>query len=189
MTGGKLRGVKHFDSKAEVELYIRSLPLLSAFYMPAFYMQNMTIMFKPKPTPDGNTFHFSNTWSPTTTIPLISITDTGKFIAPILTNPEKYAGKVFTAATAYYTPLEMVDAWTKVTGKKVEFVQLPHGTSRSTSLSPEMRQSLQESTGLIKDYSYYGPTGREDLEWSLAQVGEKLTSWEEFVRENEPWFD
>ena len=48
MTEGKLTGVKHFDSKATVETYIRGLPIKSAFYMPAFYMQNMTSMFKPK---------------------------------------------------------------------------------------------------------------------------------------------
>ena len=48
MTEGKLTGVKPFDSKAEVETYIRGLPIKSAFYMPAFYMQNMTSMFKPR---------------------------------------------------------------------------------------------------------------------------------------------
>lgn len=48
MTEGKLSGVKHFDSKAEVEVYIRGLPIMSVFYMPAFYMQNMTSLFKPK---------------------------------------------------------------------------------------------------------------------------------------------
>ena len=49
MTGGKLSGVKHFDSKADVETYIRGLPIKSTFYMPAFYMQNMTSIYKPKP--------------------------------------------------------------------------------------------------------------------------------------------
>lgn len=49
MTEGKLSGVKHFDSKAEVETHIRGLPIMSVFYMPAFYMQNMLSLFKPKP--------------------------------------------------------------------------------------------------------------------------------------------
>lgn len=49
MTEGKLSAVKHFDSKAEVEMYIRDLHIKSTFYMPAFYMQNMTSLFKPKP--------------------------------------------------------------------------------------------------------------------------------------------
>ena len=49
MTGGKLSGVNHFDSKAELETHIRGLAVKSVFYMPAFYMQNMTSLFKPKP--------------------------------------------------------------------------------------------------------------------------------------------
>lgn len=48
MTEGKSSGVKHFDSKAVVEGYIRGLPIKSAFYVSAFYMQNMTSLFKPK---------------------------------------------------------------------------------------------------------------------------------------------
>ena len=57
------------------------------------------------------------------------------------------------------------------------------------ALSPEMVTSLKESTGLISDYSYYGPTGKGDLEWTLAQMLEEPRSWEEFVEANEPWFE
>ena len=57
------------------------------------------------------------------------------------------------------------------------------------TLSPEMVKSLKESSGLIGDYSYYGPTGKKDLEWTLAQMEEEATSWESFVEANEPWFE
>lgn len=49
ITNGKLRNVKHFDSKAIVEAYIRGLPIKSAFYMPGHYMQTFVDMWKPKP--------------------------------------------------------------------------------------------------------------------------------------------
>ncbi|KAL8962374.1 MAG: hypothetical protein Q9183_005168, partial [Haloplaca sp. 2 TL-2023] len=48
MTGGEFTMFKHFDSKATVETYIRSLPIKSAFFMPAMYMQMMTNMFRPQ---------------------------------------------------------------------------------------------------------------------------------------------
>ena len=48
MTHGKLTQVAHFDSKAEVETYVRGLPIKSVFYMAAFYMQNFLTMFKPR---------------------------------------------------------------------------------------------------------------------------------------------
>ena len=52
----------------------------------------------------------------------------------------------------------MVDAWTKVSGKKVMF-----------------------ETTSDEDFNYCGSSGKEDLEWTLAQMHEKLTSWEEFL--------
>jgi hypothetical protein len=52
---------------------------------------------------------------------MIDITDTGKFLAPILLNPQKYNGKSFTCVIAFYSPLQLVDGWTKVTGKKVTY--------------------------------------------------------------------
>lgn len=49
MTSGKLSNVHHFDSKAEVETYIRGLSIQSIFYMPAWYMQNFKAFMTPKP--------------------------------------------------------------------------------------------------------------------------------------------
>jgi hypothetical protein len=40
MSGGTLTTVDHFDGKAEVEEYICGLPIISAFYMAGFFMQN-----------------------------------------------------------------------------------------------------------------------------------------------------
>lgn len=136
--------------------------------------------------PEG-TLAFIVPWKEDTLLPLIDITDTGKFLEPVLLNPDKYNGKTLTAATAFYTPQQMVDAWAKITGKNVIFIQRTGGAPMG-ALSPEMVKSLKESTGLISDYSYYGPTGKKDLEWTLAQMQEEPTSWEDFVKANEPWF-
>ena len=127
-------------------------------------------------------------WKKDALLPLIDVTDTGKYLAPVLLDPNKYNGKTFAAATAFYTPLQMVEGWTKVTGKEVIFAQGGGGASVG-ALTPEMVEALKEMTGLLDDYSYYGPTGKKDLEWTLAQLNEELTSWEDFVRANEPWFE
>ena len=47
ISNGKFTKVYHFDSKAEVEIYIRGLPIKSLFYMAGFYMQNFQTMFRP----------------------------------------------------------------------------------------------------------------------------------------------
>ena len=48
MSNGEVTGVKHFDSKAAVETYIRGLPIMSVFYMAGWYMQNHILYMPPK---------------------------------------------------------------------------------------------------------------------------------------------
>lgn len=118
---------------------------------------------------------------------MIDINDTGKFLVPILLDPDKYHKTSFTAATAFYTPAEMVRGWTKITGKEMKFVQADSGSSNQ-ALPPETAKMLKDGAGLIDEYHYYGPTGQKDLEWTLAQLDDSPTTWEKFVEANEPWF-
>lgn len=185
MTGGKITSMKHFDSKAEVETYIRTLDIKSMFFMPGWFMQNHLNFMKPKKADDG-TYIFSQPWEPSTRLPLIDIRDAGKFIAPALLNPELYHGKRFTCATAFYTLAEMAETWTKVTGKIV-CLHVSQKAEEYDTLSEVQREELK-ATRALADYGYYGPTGAEDLAWTLKQVTEELRTWEEFVRDNEPWF-
>lgn len=48
MSDGKVTDLKHFDSKALVEEYIRKLPIMSAFFMAGWYMQNHLGFMPPK---------------------------------------------------------------------------------------------------------------------------------------------
>ncbi|KAL9032575.1 MAG: hypothetical protein Q9180_006425 [Flavoplaca navasiana] len=185
MSGGKFSRIKNYDDKAEVEDYIRTLPVKSSFFMPAMYMQQFMEKFKPKPDNQGKLV-FSVTWSGR--CPLIDIRDAGKFIVPALLSPDKYNGKRFTAATAFYTPAAMIEAWKKVTGKEIKLDEA-NPRAWGEGFPPELLEMLKEVTGLIEDYECYGPTGQEDLDWTLAQMDDPPTTWEKFVGENEPWFD
>ncbi|PVH85457.1 NmrA-domain-containing protein [Cadophora sp. DSE1049] len=187
MSNGKA-AFKHFDSKAEVEEYVRTLPILSAFFMAGWYMQNHIGYMRPQPKGDG-TYNLSQTFAPTATLPMIDITDTGKFIAPILLDPTTYNGKNFTCATKFLSPLQLVEGWTKVTGKSVTYTMVSPDDMVSDAMTPEMRAELKKSADLINEFSYFGQTGQKDLEWTQAQLKDKLTSWEEFVKANEPWFE
>ena len=125
-------------------------------------------------------------WNIDTPLPMIDITDTGKYVAPILLDPEKYNGKIFTSATAYYSSQQLLDTWKEVTGRKVNFVKT--SGEKMTSLPPELQNMMKDLAGLATDYSLFGPTGPKGLEWTLAQMEEAPTSLEGFVRANEPWF-
>jgi hypothetical protein len=55
--GGALMAVHHFDSKAEVEEYIRGLPIMSAFFMAGHYMQNHIVYMPPKVVSFPNSYN------------------------------------------------------------------------------------------------------------------------------------
>ncbi|KAF8859641.1 NmrA-domain-containing protein [Acephala macrosclerotiorum] len=99
-------------------------------------------------------------------IPMIDVTDTGKYLTPILLNLKKYNGKSFTCATVFYNPIHLVEGWAKVTGKKVTYEQID--IEKQGTLTDDMHQQLKKSLGLINVWGYFGPSGKEDLEWTLA---------------------
>ncbi|KAL8926980.1 MAG: hypothetical protein Q9172_001573 [Xanthocarpia lactea] len=151
-------------------------------------LPNMTAMSNdddPHVQAEAGELVFRLTWSKP--CPMIEIADTGKFIVPILLNPNKYNGKRFIGATAFYSPAELVETWKKVTGKEIKLGQASD-EAWGQNIPPEIMEVLKDSSGLIEDYRYYGPSGQEDLEWTLAQMDDPPTTWAKFVEANEPWF-
>lgn len=182
-------GIAHFNSKADVEDYIRTLPIKALFYMPGWFMQNFVHIMKPKKTKDG-TYIMGKPWptaTSTTPIPLVDIKDTGKYIEPFLENPDKYNHATLAASTAFYTPREICETWSAVTGSRVVFDEEHDGVSESTMLSKEQKESLSTSN-VRGESTYYGPGGGESLKWTLAQMKDLPNAWENFVERHEPWF-
>jgi uncharacterized protein YbjT (DUF2867 family) len=180
ISGGKLQKVDHFDSKAEVEEYVRSLPIQSAFFAPGSFMQNFGAAMAPHPAGDG-TYALSNFIKPETQFPLIDTAgDTGKYVGAILAEPEKYQGKVFSAATGLYSLNEIVQQMSKTTGKTVKYNQLPESVFRGL-LPPASADHLVEMFLYIENYGYYGPQTKELVEWTAKQARGKLTTLEEYL--------
>jgi hypothetical protein len=122
-------------------------------------------------------------------IPLIDVADTGIYLAPVLRDPTRYHGKRLTCATAFYTAQEMIDTWSRVSGKRVALIteeDIPR------VIEDPMHQRMAYATPLLTEYAFYGPTGQTDLEWTLAQLDEgkdgPLSSWEDFLIRHGPWF-
>lgn len=180
ITGGKLKKVIHFDVKAEIEEYIREQHIKSAFYAPGSFMQNLHSVMTPHPVGDG-TYAISNIYKPETKIPLIDITnDTGKFVAPILAEPTKYEGKVLSAAIKLYSLEEIARALSNATGKTVNYRQVSEEFLRPL-LPPAFGNELIEMFLYVRDFGYYGPLTKEDVEWSSQQAQGQLTTIEEYL--------
>lgn len=183
VSGGKYQHVDQFDSKAEVEEYVRNLPVKSAFFAPGSFMQNFGGMMAPHPTGDG-TYAISNVVTPQTQLPLIEIAaDTGKYIGAILAEPAKYEGKVLAAATKLYSLEEIVQTISKATGKTVKYNQLPETVFRGF-LPPAAADNLIEMMLYFQDFGYYGPQTKDLVQWTAQNAHGKLTTFDEYLAKN-----
>ncbi|KAF2469013.1 NAD(P)-binding protein [Lindgomyces ingoldianus] len=189
ISGGNLSHIDHFDVKAEIEQHIRSLPIKSAFFAPGSFMQNFSHTMKPRPSPAGDgTYVIANLCNPSTKLPLIDITDTGKWIGAILAEPDKYEGKFLAAAQSMYSMTEIADIVSKVSGKTVKHTQLPDEVFKGF-LPEGFRQELFEMFLLFRDYGYYGEEMEGLVDWAAKQAKGHLNTLKEYLEKEPIAFD
>lgn len=171
ITSGKLHNLHHFDSKAMVEEYIRSLGLNASFVLPAYFMLNLPGSIRPNP--DGEGFAMAQMFAPETQIPMLDVPrDFGKFVAACLANPSATLGNHTLAASGWFTPLDICKAVENVTGLPCEFCEVPieaFGGSRE----------LFDNLMMIRDWDYYGPGAKEGVKKS-QEIVKSLGGWEAF---------
>ncbi|KAF2035866.1 NAD(P)-binding protein [Setomelanomma holmii] len=183
ISGGKLKNMGHFDGKEEVEQYVRTLPLKSAFFAPGSFMSNFSDSMAPHPVGDG-TYAVFNFVSPETRLPLIDAAgDTGKWIIAILADFVEYEGKALYAATGLYTYSEVVQAMSKASGKEVAYKQIPEEDWRGF-LPLTMKDHVAEIMTYMQNYGYFGEDMEEKVKWAADQARGRLTTLEEYFLAN-----
>ncbi|KAL3426645.1 hypothetical protein PVAG01_00154 [Phlyctema vagabunda] len=182
ISNGKYTKVTAFDAKAEIQDYISTLPLKSAFFAPGSFMQNFQGVMIPRPTGSGD-YIMTTHVSPKTELPLIDITgDTGKYIGAILAEPDKYEGKTFCASTEVLTMDEMAQTISRVSGKTVKYVQIPEEAYRKHL--PGWADILIEMMLYQQDFGYYGPGTRDLVGWAAENARGRLSTFEEYLIAN-----
>ncbi len=183
-TNGKLTQNWIYDVKAEIEKYIRSLPIKSIFYLPGVFMQNIHTQTVPRPVGDGS-YNIVSIYEPSTELPLIDAMDTGKWIAGVLAQPEQYVGKNLRAATAWYTCEDMAQTMSKATGKTIKHKQVPDDVFKNF-LPPHSADAILQLNQYNRDYHFFGDQApdREGVEWAAKQARGKLTTFEEYIEQN-----
>jgi len=180
---GQISGLKHmghFDGKAEAEAYIRTLPMKSAFIAPGSFMENFHASLTPRPM--GDVYGIANFVAPETQLPLIAAAnDTGKWVAAILADFERYNGQVLCCATRLYSMQETVEIMSKASGKTVVYKQLPREVW-SGFLPEMMRDHIGDMFEHFQRSGYYGPETEERVVWSAKQARGTLTSLEEYLQ-------
>jgi len=191
LSNGKLPNVYHFDSKAEVEDYARSVGIPATFFLPGFYMSNMPGgMLRADPSKD-NAWTFSLPVPATAPIPVFDTDDTGKYVKAAVLRRDEVLGKRVLGATAYLTGAQIVEDFKKVfpeAGKTASYNQLSESDYKAALTGngmPEfIAQELFENMLLLDQFGYYGG---ESLDETHKLVEDKLTTWEEYARKSTKW--
>jgi uncharacterized protein YbjT (DUF2867 family) len=188
ISGGVYSKVYHFDSKADVEEYIRKIGVPATFFLPAVYMTNFTPKASFRPAPDP-----PHAWTialPTPVkekiMPLLwAEEDTGKFVKGILKHRDQVLGKRVLGADTYYSAEEMVRIFEEVkprAGKGAQAIQLPpavyRGILEKKGLPPRAAEELSENFEMLAQCGYYD---KATFEESHALLDEPVNTWRDFI--------
>ncbi|KAI4170950.1 MAG: hypothetical protein LQ343_004608 [Gyalolechia ehrenbergii] len=191
LTNGKFPNVYHFDSKAHIDSYIRSIGVPSSTFTPGFYMSNLESMMNPSPVPP-HAYTLALPMPPSTPIPFFDAAgDTGKFVKAMLLKRDKVLGKNVLAATDYYAAADVPKIFEQVKqelGKGAQFMTIDKETYKGFLTGAGMpefaAQELYENMAFIDEFGYFG---KESLDWSLSLLDEKPTTLAEFFAKAPKW--
>ena len=113
-------GVPHFDSKFQVEEYIRSIGLPYTILRPVFFFYNYNGM---RPMIEQGTL--PQPLSPETKLQQLSEEDYGAMVAEVFERPADFMNREIELASVEMTLPEIAAAFSRVLGKAVNYQQIP----------------------------------------------------------------
>lgn len=194
VTGGKLPHVYHFDSKAIVEEYVRSLGIPATFFMPGFFMSNLPGAML-RQLPPNNAWTLALPVPETAPYPLFDPADTGKWVKAIILRRDEpgMLGRQVYAATDYYTPADIVREFKETfpeAGATAGFLSTPHEAfleaMKGIGLPDFAAEELLENMRLMDEGGYFGGAS---LEGSKAILEDDLTTWVEYAKKAQAFAD
>ena len=113
-------GIPHFDSKFQVEEYIRAIGLPYTIMRPVFFFYNYNAM-----RPMIETGTLSQPLGPETKLQQLSEEDYGEMVAEVFERPTDFLNREQEVASVEMTMTEIAAAFSRVFGKTVNYQQIP----------------------------------------------------------------
>lgn len=113
-------GIPHFESKFQIEEYIRASGLPYTILRPVFFLYNYNRM---RPMIESGTI--SMPLSPETKLQQLSEDDYGKMVAEVFERPADFLKREIEVASVEMTMTEIGAAFSRVTGENVSYKQIP----------------------------------------------------------------
>jgi uncharacterized protein YbjT (DUF2867 family) len=188
LTDGELSKVEHFDSKAEVAEYaeqVKGDDMIVSYFMPGFFMSNLTQQFQPDKEGAG-VVTLSQPWNPTETwVPMLDIQrDTGLFTAGLFEAGSKANGVFVQGVSEWVHPKDITGQLSQITGREVKFVEKPASVESAAQLGNKIAEELTQNMILIRDYSYFGKGSEKKQGESdgFLLPGAKRNTWKAFAQ-------
>jgi uncharacterized protein YbjT (DUF2867 family) len=118
--GKGVTGMGHFDSKTEIEEYIRSLDIGYTIVRPSSFMEMLML---PGMGLDQGEFNFL--MRPDQAMQVIAVDDIGKIVAAILDAPAAYAGQTLEIAGDEVTGLDLQDVLSRAAERPIIYHRFP----------------------------------------------------------------
>jgi uncharacterized protein YbjT (DUF2867 family) len=165
-------GIPHFDNKWRIEQSIRELGLPSwTVLRPVFFMENLlSPWFKPY-IDKGN---LAIGMKPETRLQMIAVADIGKYGRAAIERHEELNGKAIDLAGDELTGPEAAKILSEVTGRKIEFYQVP---------IEQVREGSQEFAIMLEWFDAAGYDA--DIDGTAKEFGVKPTRFREGAMEQD----
>ena len=160
-------GIPHFDSKAEIEQFIRNLGLPCTTLRPCFFMENFRSYFPPRE--EGGEMVLRMPLKPDSKLSMIAVADIAHFAALAFDQPEKYLGEAIDLTGDEMDMRQAAALFQRASGKPHRFVEQP---------SEEMR-AFSEDLALMFEW-YQHNSQRADIE-ALRRVHPGLRTLEAWL--------
>jgi uncharacterized protein YbjT (DUF2867 family) len=159
-------GIPHFDSKWEVENYVRESDLPYTILRPVFFMQNWEGM---REMVLGGTL--AQPLDPDKPFQQVAVEDVGAFAAIAFEHPEEWIGREVDLAGDEQTMPEIAKTFGRVIGRKVEYYQVPWD---------QFEEQMGEEYAVM--YRWFNEVGYEADIAALQQENLELTTFEQYLR-------
>jgi uncharacterized protein YbjT (DUF2867 family) len=166
-------GVGHFDTKSEIEAYIRTLDLVSTIIRPSAFMEILTL---PGMGLDKGEFAFF--MQPDRAMQFIAVEDIGKIVAGIFADPAKFGAQTIEIAGDTVTGTELAEKFSQTAGHPIAYHRFPDslleenaflgGLARLVDLgrlagNADVTSLRQEFPGLLTMDEWLAGAGRSTL--------------------------
>jgi uncharacterized protein YbjT (DUF2867 family) len=181
ISNGTRTKVAHFDTKAEIAEYAKSVGLPTVLVEPGFYITNFTTMMKPHKQADGS-FLLALPAKPSTKVAALwPEQDYGAYVVEAIESPSFGPGTEVLAASEYITFAEIVEQWSAASGLTINYAEA--SDEQFCQMVPQGGEELVDMLRFFEESGYYGG---KDIAPSQAALSTPAHSFKQFA-EKQDW--